>query len=119
MNFNYIYGKQADQFGCVSIPKILIREEAFSNVSLEAKMLYGLILERMGMYKKNKWQDEEGRVYVIYPGKEIAEDMNRSEVSVSKYLSELEMVGLLERKQRGVGVPSRLYLKKLSYAKEV
>lgn len=59
MEFNYLYGKQAEQFSFVNIPKALIKEEAFSNVSLEAKMLYGLILERMGMYKKNNWQDAE------------------------------------------------------------
>ena len=82
-------------------------------------MLYGLILERMGMYRKNKWQDEQGRVYVLYPVKEIMEDMNRSEASVSKYLSELEDANLLERVQSAPGRPCKLYLKKLSYACEV
>lgn len=71
MEFNYLYGKQAEQFAYVNIPKALIHEEAFSDVSLEAKMLYGLIMERMGMYRKNKWQDEQGRVYVFYLVKEI------------------------------------------------
>lgn len=71
MEFNYLYGKQAEQFAYVNIPKALIHEEAFSDVSLEAKVLYGLIMERMGMYRKNKWQDEQGRVYVLYPVKEI------------------------------------------------
>lgn len=52
MEFNYLYGKQAEQFAYVNIPKALIHEEAFSDVSLEAKMLYGLIMERMGMYRK-------------------------------------------------------------------
>lgn len=119
MEFNYLYGKQAEQFAYVNIPKALIHEEAFSDVSLEAKMLYGLIMERMGMYRKNKWQDEQGRVYVLYPVKEIMEDMNRSEASVSKYLSELEDAKLLERVQSAPGRPCKLYLKKLSYVCEV
>lgn len=119
MEFNYLYGKQAEQFAYVNIPKALIHEEAFSDVSLEAKMLYGLIMERMGMYRKNKWQDEQGRVYVLYPVKEITEDMNRSEASVSKYLSELENAKLLERVQSAPGRPCKLYLKKLSYTCEV
>ena len=50
MEFNYLYGRQAEQFAYVNIPKALIHEEAFSDVSLEAKRLYGLIMERMGMY---------------------------------------------------------------------
>lgn len=119
MEFKYLYGKQAEQFSYVNIPKALIREDAFSDVSLEAKMLYGLIMERMGMYRKNKWQDEQGRVYVLYPVKEIMEDMNRSEASVSKYLSELEEARLLERVQSVPGRPCKLYLKKLSYVCEV
>lgn len=119
MEFNYLYGKQAEQFAYVNIPKALIHEEAFSDVSLEAKMLYGLIMERMGMYRKNKWQDEQGREYVLYPVKEIMEDMNRSEASVSKYLSELEDAKLLERVQSAPGRPCKLYLKKLSYVCEV
>ena len=113
--FSHLYGKQAEQFAYVNIPKALIHEEAFSDVSLEAKMLYGLIMERMGMYWKNKWQDEQGRVYVLYPVKEIMEDMNRGETSVGKYLSELEEAKLLERVQSAPGRPCKLYLKKLSY----
>ena len=64
-------------------------------------------------------QDEQGRVYVLYPVKEIMEDMNRSEASVSKYLAELEEAKLLERVQSAPGRPCKLYLKKLSYACEV
>ena len=118
MEFNYLYGKQADQFSYVSIPKILIKEEAFSDVSLEAKMLYGLILERMGMYQKNNWKDEQGRVYVVYPVKEIMDDMNRSENSVRKYMAELESTGLLEKRERAKGYPDMLYLKRLIYTAE-
>ena len=58
-------------------------------------------------------------MYVIYPVKEIMEDMNRSEASVSKYLSELEDAKLLERVQSAPGRPCKLYLKKLSYVCEL
>lgn len=118
MEFNYLYGKQAEQFSYVNIPKVLIKEEAFSNVSLEAKMLYGLIMEKMGMYQKNNWKDELGRVFVVYPLTEIMEDMNRSENSVKKYMTELEAAGLLERKERAKGYPDMLYLKRVSYMVE-
>ncbi len=118
MEFNYLYGKQADQFSYVNIPKMLIKEEAFSAVSLEAKMLYGLIMERMGMYQKNNWKDEQGRVFVVYPIQEIMDDMNRSENSVKKYMTELEAAGLLEKRERAKGYPDMLYLKRLTYAVE-
>ena len=118
MEFNYLYGKLAEQFNFVNIPKALIKEEAFSNVSLEAKMLYGLILERMGMYKKNNWQDEAGRVYVVYPEKEIMDDMNRSENSVTKYLNELEDADLIETVQRGQGRTNIIYVKNFELVEE-
>lgn len=118
MEFNYLYGKQVEQFNFVNIPKALIKEEAFSNVSLEAKMLYGLILERMGMYKKNNWQDEAGRVYVVYPEKEIMDDMNRSENSVTKYLNELEDADLIETVQRGQGRTNIIYVKNFELVEE-
>lgn len=119
MEFNYIYEKQADQFSNVNIPKFLIKEERFSGLSLESKLLYGLILDRMGISQKNNWKDEEGHIYVLYPVSEIQEDMNRSEASVNQYISELEKAGLLEKKMRGSGLPCMLYLKKISYQREV
>ncbi len=119
MEFNYIYGKQADQFSYVNIPKFLIKEERFSDLSLESKLLYGLILDRMGISQKNNWKDEAGHIYVVYPISEIQEDMNRSEISINKYMSELEMAGLLEKRLRGSGLPCMLYLKKITYQREV
>ncbi len=53
MAFNYFYGKQADQYGFVRIPKLLMTERMFEDVSTDAKLLYGLLIDRMGMAQKN------------------------------------------------------------------
>lgn len=70
------------------------------------------------MYKKNNWQDEAGRVYVVYPEKEIMDDMNRSENSVTKYLNELEDADLIETVQRGQGRTNIIYVKNFELVEE-
>ena len=65
MNFEYYYGTQADQFSFIRIPRILLLDEAFSALSLSAKVLYSVLLDRMGLSMKNKWLDEENKVYII------------------------------------------------------
>ena len=78
MAFNYFYGKQADLYGFVRVPKLLMTEKMFDPISIDAKLLYGLLIDRMSMAKKNDWIDEENRVYVLYPIAEIQEDMGVS-----------------------------------------
>ena len=59
MAFNYFYGKQADLYGFVRVPKLLMTEKMFDPISIDAKLLYGLLIDRMSMAKKNDWIDEE------------------------------------------------------------
>ena len=116
MAFNYFYGKQADQYGFVRIPKLLMTEKMFEDVSTDAKLLYGLLIGRMGMAQKNDWIDEENRVYVLYPIAEIQEDMGVSKKKAIACLSDLEKSGLVEKKVRGLGLPNLLYIKNFASA---
>lgn len=74
-------------------------------------MLYGILLDRMGLSMRNGWRDKENRVYIIYQISEIQEDMEFSKKKAIEYLKELEMFGLVEKKRRGLGLPSILYVK--------
>ena len=116
MEFDYFYGPEdAEQYQFYRIPKLLITSDQFKDVSAEAKLLYGLLLDRMAVSMKNHWLDEQNRAYIIYPIKEIAEDLSISQRKTSDYLSELEQFGLIEKKQRGQGKPSILYVKNFVY----
>ena len=79
MEFNYYYGTQADQYTFLRIPKNIITDKTFVGLSLPAKLLYGLLLDRMSLSMKNKWLDDENRVYIIYQIKEIMNDLSLSE----------------------------------------
>ena len=66
LTLSYFYGKEADQYSFYKIPKLLFTDEHFRNVSVEAKVLYGLMLDRMSLSVKNQWLDTEGRAYIYY-----------------------------------------------------
>lgn len=109
MNFNYYYGNSAELYSYYRIPRILLTGEAYVGLSIEAKLLYGMLMERMGMSTKNRWIDENNRVFVIYPISEIQEDMSVSKKKAMGYLAELVDFGLVKKKVRGLGQPSLLY----------
>ena len=111
MTFDYYYGAQAEQFNFIRIPKAMIVDPMFADLSVNAKLLYGVLLDRMNLSMKNRWFDSENRVYIIYQIAEIMEDFNFSKKTAVRYLNELEDFGLVEKKRRGLGLPSLLYVK--------
>ena len=111
MTFDYYYGAQAEQFNFIRIPKSMIVDPMFADLSVNAKLLYGVLLDRMNLSMKNRWFDSENRVYIIYQISEIMEDFNFSKKTAVRYLNELEDFGLVEKKRRGLGLPSLLYVK--------
>lgn len=111
MEFNYYYGSQADQFSFIRIPKLMLTGNMFASLSIPAKVLYGVLLDRMSLSMKNGWFDEENRVFIIYQIGEIQEDLGFTKKKAMDLLSELETFGLLEKKRRGHGLPNILYIK--------
>lgn len=114
LELNYYYGNEAEQFSFYRIPKILFTDARYSAVSIEAKVLYGLLLDRMALSVKNSWLDEEGRVYIIYTISDVMDTLGCAEQKANKLLSELDStkgVGLIERKRRGLGKPNVIYVK--------
>ena len=80
-------------------------------ISQTAKLLYALLLDRSTLSQKNKWQDDKGRIYIIYPIAEIAEILDKGSTTIKGALNELDMAGLLERERGGFSAPNRLYVK--------
>lgn len=112
MEFDYFYGQQADLFSFFRIPKVLFTNERFWNVSTDAKLLYGILLDRMNLSAKNGWYDEDGRVYIIFTVEEIMESLGCANKKSGKLLDELEKkCGLIERKRQGLGKPNLIYVK--------
>ena len=110
--FDYFYGAQAEQFSFYRVPKVLFTKEQFKQLSAEAKILYGIMLDKLNLSVKNKWVDEKGRVYIIYTIEQIMADMNCADQKATKLLDELEKkCGLIERKRQGLGKPNLIFVK--------
>ena len=112
MAYDYFYGDSAEQFSFYRIPKVLFTEARFSAIAVEAKVLYGLLLDRMSLSLRNGWLDELGRVYIVFTVEEIMEALGCAAQKTAKLLTELEdRAELIERKRQGLGRPNIIYVK--------
>lgn len=108
----YFYGQQASQFSFYRIPKILFSDQRYSGLSLEAKILYGILLDRMELSARNHWLDEKGRVYIIFTIEEVMAHLGCANKKAGALLSELEKkADLIYRKRQGLGKPNLIYVK--------
>ncbi|MGB4595118.1 MAG: DUF6017 domain-containing protein [Anaerolineaceae bacterium] len=113
ISFDYYNGNQANQFAFYRIPKQLFVNPAFSGLSSDSKVLYGLMLDRMSLSIKNGWKDSEDRVFIYFTLSEIQELMNCGHNKGVRFLAELDSekgIGLIERVKQGLGKPSKIYV---------
>ena len=110
-DFEYFYGQEADLFSFIRVPKLLFTDERFRYLTSDAKILYGILLDRVSLSMKNKWLDEQGRVYVFMTISSIEKAIGRCHQKSCKLLAELERIGLIERYKQGQGKPTRIYVK--------
>lgn len=114
IDFNYFYGNEADTYSFYRIPKQLIIDDRFKQLSNDSKILYGLMLDRMSLSVKNGWFDGQKRVFIYYSMEEVMENLNCSKNKALKSLSELDSsdgIGLIERVKQGQGKPTVIYVK--------
>lgn len=116
-DFDYYYGDESNQFSFYRIPRQLVTGERFKQLSTDAKLLYGLLLGRMGLSAKNGWYDGAGRVYIYYTLEEIQNDLRCAHGKAVKLLAELDKgkgFSLIERVKQGQGRPTKIYVKRFT-----
>ena len=114
MIFNYFYGTEADQFSFYRIPKALFTDSYFRNLSSDAKILYGLMLDRMSLSIKNQWFDDKNRAYIYFSIEDIMELLNCGRNKAIKSMRELDDetgIGLIEKRRQGFGKVNVIYVK--------
>lgn len=113
LNLDYYYGNEAEQYSFYRIPKALLTDPRYKGVSIEAKVLYGLLLDRMGLSVKNGWMDSNQRVYIYFTQEDAMALMSCGKDKATKLFRELDKdgIGLIERKKQGQGRPTRIYVK--------
>lgn len=112
ITFDYYYERESEQFLFYRIPKDLFLEPIFKKLSTDAKVVYGFMLDRMGLSAKNNWYDKQGRVYIYFTIEAITELCGFSSgkiVKIFKELDDVDGIGLIERKKQGLGLVNLLY----------
>lgn len=112
--FDYFYETETEQYLFYRIPQILFTSPLFRKISSDAKVLYGIFLDRTGLSIKNNWIDSNGRVFIYYKVDEIADVLGCHTQKARKVLAELDSekgIGLISRKRQGQGKPDRIYVR--------
>ena len=115
--FDFFYGNESEQYLFYRVPKILFTDEKFINISCEAKLLYGFLLDRTSLSFKNNWIDKTGIAFVYFKQETAQENLNIGKDKALKIFVELENAGLIIRKKQGQGNPTRIYV--MNFAKPV
>lgn len=111
LDLMYYYGNTAEQYSFYRIPKALFTDAHFQGVSMEAKLLYGLMLDRMGLSVRNGWLDSDGKVYIFFTLEDAMKMMGWGHNKGVRHFAELEQIGLIERVKQGLGRPTQIYVK--------
>lgn len=110
LDLEFYYGQEAEQFTFYRLPKALISDARFKDVSNNAKLLYGLMLDRMSLSARSGWFDEANRVYIKYSIASIMEDLNCSKQTAVGAVKDLNDIGLIDMIQQN-GKANIIYVK--------
>lgn len=109
---NYFTMYDADQFAFIRVPKELMTNPEYKTLSAESKLLYGVLLDRVSLSRKNNWVDDLGRIFIIYTRKEIMEIMGAADKKITRLFNELKEKRLVEEKRQGLQKPNLIYVGK-------
>lgn len=111
MDFDYFYGDQSEAFAFYRTPKLFYTDEKFRSLSSDAKILYGIMLDRLSLSVKNDWRDDDGKVYIYMTLDSVEEMMGCARQKAVALVKELADFGLIEKKKQGLCKPTRIYVK--------
>lgn len=101
-------------FSFYRIPKLLFTDETFRELSTDAKVLYGIMLDRMSLSSKNQWYDAERRIFIYFTINDVMEYLNCKKNKAIEIMKELDSeggIGLIEKSRQGQGKPTMIYVK--------
>ncbi|HAE44507.1 MAG TPA: replication initiator A domain-containing protein [Lachnospiraceae bacterium] len=113
--FPFHYGQEADSYTFYRVPKILFTAEVFEHLSTDAKLLYGILKDRMQLSVRNGWIDGDGKVFIYYPRQKIMDALTCGNKKAGQLLAELDDrhgIGLITRIHQGLGKPDKIYVHK-------
>lgn len=101
------------QHSYYQMPQELFCNEKYKKISIEAKVIYAFLLNRMNLSRMNKWINDKGEIYLIYTRKEIQNKLNLSDKPVTRAFKELREINLIKEERQGFGKPNLIYIGKI------
>lgn len=114
VTFKYFEGRDVEQFTFYRIPKQLFTVSFFKSLSSDAKILYGLMLDRISLSLKNNWFDEKNRAYIYFSLEEVMDCLGCGKNKAIKCMKELDDetgIGLTQKRRQGFGKSNMIYVK--------
>ena len=81
------------------------------SLSMTARVLYSFLLNRALLSQKNRWVDDNSRVYIFFTEREMSRVLHKGLTTVKTALADLEQAGLLERVRQPNSNANRIYVK--------
>lgn len=103
------------QHSYYQMPQELFCNEKYKKLSIEAKVIYAFLLNRMNLSRINKWTNGNGEIYLIYTRKEIQNKLNLSDKPVTRAFKELREINLIKEERQGFGKPNLIYIGKIEH----
>lgn len=103
------------QHSYYQMPQELFNNEKYRKLSIEAKVIYAFLLNRMNLSRINKWINGRGEIYLIYTRKEIQSKLNLSDKPVTRAFKELREINLIKEERQGFGKPNLIYIGKIEH----
>jgi hypothetical protein len=98
--------------GFFRLPKVLFLDERYCGLSAESKLLYALMLDRMGLSIRNGWADKAGRIFIYFTLEEIEKMLGCGHGKATSLCRELEKTDLIEcGPQVKKGRPQQIYVR--------
>ena len=101
------------QHSYYQMPQELFCNEKYKRLSIETKVIYSFLLNRMNLSRMNKWINDKGEIYLIYTRKEIQSKLNLSDKPVTRAFKELREAKLIKEEKQGFGKPNLIYIGKI------
>lgn len=110
------YEIRMNQF--IQLPKELYGNKRYKHISNDAKVLYGFLLDRLELSRKNKWINKNGEIYLIFTREEVQNLINISSKTATKIFKELKEVELIQEHRQGLNKPNLIYIGHIIYDDE-
>lgn len=115
----FIKAEKAEDDRFAPLPLALIQDEAFSDLSDSAKIVYAILKNRIFLSKKNGWKDEYGNAVIIFTQEEMSQVIHKQLSTVNRAYRELKSHHLISVRKRGRDKAAYIYLAQVSSAKKM